>query len=328
MADYPEALESDPDGVSTALEVGATFWHRGDYSDAVKWLRKAVDAAFDEGADDRGLALSKVAALLATTVPTTPAPPPPSTIPEPVEPEPMRPVPPAPRVVERAPEVPPPADDPEVEMVAGERPALSSSGLPLPRRTGRPTSREVFIPKEALAAREAQAPRDQHPATREHHPATREVLPPAPSATRTIQGTGGPRESSMLTPFAMPMRVPTPARAPTPRAVEASAQEINERTPTRPLDEPSVEELVHSAFPDPIEEPPKPRVRTRLWNSTDALRVAVSRDGEKTVLRMFDGTDLAEGEIEAVLVGLSGGPELAEMLRVFGDDANSSGEKG
>jgi len=314
MADYPEALENDPDGVSTALEVGATFWLRGDYSDAVKWLRKAVDAAFDEGADDRGLELSKVAALLATTVPTTPAPPPPSTIPEPVEPEPMRAAPLAPRVVERAPEIPPPSDDPEVEMVAGERHVLSSSGLPLPRRMSRAPSREVFVPRDALAAREAQAAREANPPT-----------PAASSATRTIQGAGGPREPAMLTPFAMPMRVPTPARIVTP---DATAQEINERTPTRPLDEPSVEELVHSAFPDPIEEPAKPRVRTRLWNSTDALRVAVSRDGDRTVLRMFDGTELADGEIEAVLVGLSGGPELAEMLRVFGDDANSSGEKG
>jgi hypothetical protein len=185
--------------------------------------------------------------------------------------------------VEQAAEVIPPPTVPLVSM----RPTISSSGLPLARTSAR-ASEAVSEPKPA-------------------------------SATSTIQGTGEAREPAMLTPFAMPRRVPTPRAVEAVAKTEPTAQEVNERTPTRPLDEPSVEELVHSAFPEPPEAP-KPRVRTRVWNSTDALRVAVSREGEKTVLRMFDGTDLAEGEIEAVLVGLSGGPELAEMLRVFGDE--------
>lgn len=333
MADYPEALESDPDGVSTALEVGSTFWLRGDYADAVKWLRKAVDAAFDEGADERGLELSKAAALLATTVPTTPAPPPPTSVPAPVEPAPMpEPVAqvsapaPAPAVPPAVPSVPAPlpsvpAPLPSVPALAVEEPAkpaeaskvtMSGAGLPLPRVTNRPL-------------------RTPTPA------------PTGPSATRTSQGVGTPHEPAMLTPFARM----TAQRVATPRAVEvsepakpaparstaddAAAQEINERTPTRPLDEPSVEELVNSAFPDPPESSdpppaPKARVRTRLWNSTDAIRVAVSREGDRCVIRVFDGADLQEGELEAVMIGLGGGPELADMLRVFGDAETSSTE--
>lgn len=337
MADYPEALESDPDGVSTALEVGSTFWLRGDHADAVKWLRKAVDAAFDEGADERGLELSKVAAVLATTVPTTPAPPPPTSVPEPVEPAPMpepvaaviapAPEPAAPPAVPSVPAPLPsvPAPLPSVPALAVEEPAepvkpaepakvtMSSAGLPLPRVTGRPL-------------------RTPTPA------------PTGPSATRTSQGVGTPHEPAMLTPFARltaqrvatpprPVEVSEPAKAaPAPPAEDATAQEVNERTPTRPLDEPSVEELVNSAFPDPPEasEPPpapKARVHTRLWNSTDAIRVAVSRDGDRCVIRVFDGADLQEGELEAVMIGLGGGPELADMLRVFGDTETSSAEK-
>jgi len=333
MADYPEALESDPDGVSTALEVGSTFWLRGDYADAVKWLRKAVDAAFDEGADERGLELSKAAALLATTVPTTPAPPPPTSVPAPVEPAPMPE--PVAAVIAPAPEptVPPavpsvPAPLPSVPALAVEEPTkpaepvkpvetskvtMSGAGLPLPRVTGRPL-------------------RTPTPA------------PTGPSATRTSQGVGTPHEPAMLTPFARmtAQRVATPPRAvevtepakpaPAPSTAEdAAAQEINERTPTRPLDEPSVEELVNSAFPDAPESSdpppaPKPRVRTRLWNSTDAIRVAVSREGDRCVIRVFDGADLQEGELEAVMIGLGGGPELADLLRVFGDAETSSTE--
>ena len=338
MADYPEALDNDPDGVSTALEVGSTFWLRGDYADAVKWLRKAVDAAFDEGADERGLELSKAAAVLATTVPTTPAPPPPTSVPAPVEPAPMpEPVvvavapPPVPAVPPPVPSVPAPlpsvpAPLPSVPALAVEEPAkpakpaetskvtMSGAGLPLPRVTSRPL-------------------RTPTPA------------PTGPSATRTSQGVGTPHEPAMLTPFARmtAQRVATPPRAvevsepakpapARPTADDVAAQEINERTPTRPLDEPSVEELVNSAFPDPPEssEPPpapKARVRASLWNSTDAIRVAVSREGDRCVIRVFDGADLQEGELEAVMIGLGGGPELADMLRVFGDAETSSTEK-
>ena len=82
MADYPQALDSDPDGVSTSLEVGASFWLRGDREEAVKWLRKAVDAAFDEGSDARGLELSKAAAALATETLSPPSMPKPAAMPE------------------------------------------------------------------------------------------------------------------------------------------------------------------------------------------------------------------------------------------------------
>lgn len=73
MADYPEPLEADPDSVVTALEVGASMWSRGEQAEAMKWLRKAVDEAFEAGLDERGLELSKSAAAIASLVPPAPS---------------------------------------------------------------------------------------------------------------------------------------------------------------------------------------------------------------------------------------------------------------
>ncbi len=73
MADYPEPLDADPDSVVTALEVGASMWSRGEQAEAMKWLRKAVDEAFEAGLDERGLELSKSAAAIASLVPPAPS---------------------------------------------------------------------------------------------------------------------------------------------------------------------------------------------------------------------------------------------------------------
>jgi hypothetical protein len=78
MSDYPEPLEADPDSVVTALEVGASMWARGEHAEGMKWLRKAVDEAFEAGLDDRGLELSKCAAAIASLVPPPPSARPPS----------------------------------------------------------------------------------------------------------------------------------------------------------------------------------------------------------------------------------------------------------
>lgn len=81
---------------------------------------------------------------------------------------------------------------------------------------------------------------------------------------------------------------------------------------------------MHSAFPNPIEPAPPARQRTptRLWNATDAIRVAVSREGDRCVVRVCDGSDLREDEIDAVMIGLDGGPGLADLLQVFGSSEN------
>lgn len=66
MVTFPEPLADENDEIATALEVGAAQWARGERDEAIKWLRKAIDLAFDAGFDDRGLELSKRAAELSS----------------------------------------------------------------------------------------------------------------------------------------------------------------------------------------------------------------------------------------------------------------------
>ncbi len=74
MTTFPISLPEDPEAVLVALEVGRAMWERGDRRDAVKWLRQAVDDAFDAGLDARGLDLSKQAAGLASDPSLAPPP--------------------------------------------------------------------------------------------------------------------------------------------------------------------------------------------------------------------------------------------------------------
>jgi hypothetical protein len=66
MQTFPENHPNDPEPILVALEVGRAMWGRGDTRGAMKWLRQAIDEAFDSGFDERGLDLSKQAATLAS----------------------------------------------------------------------------------------------------------------------------------------------------------------------------------------------------------------------------------------------------------------------
>lgn len=64
MGDIPQSQPNDNDDVSLALDVARARLAAGDHDEAIKWLRKAADAAFDAGDDRRGMELSKAAAEL------------------------------------------------------------------------------------------------------------------------------------------------------------------------------------------------------------------------------------------------------------------------
>lgn len=66
MQTIPQPLDDDCDDVVLALQVAGVRWRNGDQQEAVKWLRRAADAAFDAEQDRRGIELSKLAADLAT----------------------------------------------------------------------------------------------------------------------------------------------------------------------------------------------------------------------------------------------------------------------
>ena len=75
----PATKKDDPEDVSWALSTAEAMWNRGDQVDAVKWIRRAAEAASETEDDDRALELAKAAADLATLVGPIPqtAPPPP-----------------------------------------------------------------------------------------------------------------------------------------------------------------------------------------------------------------------------------------------------------
>ncbi len=62
--EFPPALADDHDDVAWALQTGAVQWNRGGYEDALVWLRRAVDAALQNGAYDRASELTRVTELL------------------------------------------------------------------------------------------------------------------------------------------------------------------------------------------------------------------------------------------------------------------------
>ncbi|WP_394849366.1 hypothetical protein LZC95_18210 [Pendulispora brunnea] len=64
----PAPLADDHEDVSWALSTAKTTWDRGEHTDALKWLRRAAEAASEAEADDRALALAKAAADLTTRI--------------------------------------------------------------------------------------------------------------------------------------------------------------------------------------------------------------------------------------------------------------------
>jgi hypothetical protein len=74
----PAAAASDSSEVTVALEAAATLLENGDAEEAVRWLRRAADAAGSAGDDLRAVALASAAADLKDALPAAPEPAPPS----------------------------------------------------------------------------------------------------------------------------------------------------------------------------------------------------------------------------------------------------------
>lgn len=62
--EIPPALDTDAEDVVWALQTAASLWKRNERADAVVWLRRAAQAAGEALADDRALALARLAAEL------------------------------------------------------------------------------------------------------------------------------------------------------------------------------------------------------------------------------------------------------------------------
>src|SRR5688572_5479203 len=72
----PPALESDSEQVALSLETAQALGENGDLREALRWLRRAADAAEQAGDDMRALTLARAAADLTTRVGGVSVPPP------------------------------------------------------------------------------------------------------------------------------------------------------------------------------------------------------------------------------------------------------------
>ena len=74
-AKFPSPEDSDAEDVVLALETANALWGRSDAKEAIRWLRRAAEAAEEAGDDMRALTLARTAADLTTQVEKdTPAP--------------------------------------------------------------------------------------------------------------------------------------------------------------------------------------------------------------------------------------------------------------
>jgi hypothetical protein len=62
----PAAKREDPEDVAWALQTAEATWSRGEHADALKWIRRAAEAASEAEVDDRALELAKAAADVAS----------------------------------------------------------------------------------------------------------------------------------------------------------------------------------------------------------------------------------------------------------------------
>jgi hypothetical protein len=70
----PETQSSDPTEVAEALEIARTLWEKGERRDAIRWVRRAAEAADEAGETTRVATLARAAAELeeiAASLPTS-----------------------------------------------------------------------------------------------------------------------------------------------------------------------------------------------------------------------------------------------------------------
>ena len=84
-ASIPEVVAADLDDTRWALDTASTLWSQGDRREALRWVRRAAEAAAEGEQDSRALELAKAGAELraAGDLPRTLPPPPPGLSPEP-----------------------------------------------------------------------------------------------------------------------------------------------------------------------------------------------------------------------------------------------------
>jgi len=244
IRDRPPPLEGDSEDVSWALQTADALWKRGDYADAIGWVRKAANAAADAEQDLRVIALAKAAAELSALVDAFGPPPPPpeqqpsARIPSGVDIDVDVAIEPSPSPAAVKPPGPPPKKPPGPPP---KRPTASPR-LPTPNPVPSPL-REVPFAEVASAAMIEEpygAPPAADPIPPSHDPDSARAFPSVPPAPPDFAPT----------PMAMPVAksVHPPAEPPPPHVAIASDAPRAQRTSTAPFGTPDAVARSHPAL--------------------------------------------------------------------------------
>lgn len=240
--EIPQPIAEDPEAVVTALETAAVFGAQGDAQEALRWVRRAAEAASDDGNDLRALALARTAADLSSELQQASNPPQAATeeapSPESAEATPQQdeeesppessaeapaaaaPEPPAPAAFEPPP--PPPPPRPKARPLSTvAKPVAASVPPELPAAQETP-SEEARAPEAQVDAAEAAPASDDTPPD-EPTVSTRASNAPPSVSTRLGPPPKTPGGSSKARPDAAPPSAGPSAAAQTAESAKAEA---------------------------------------------------------------------------------------------------------
>jgi len=318
----PPARKDDSEDVAWALSTAEAMYARGDRGDALKWLRRAAEAASEAEADDRALELAKAAADLASVLgPSTSAPPPPIAVPPPdqLATQPAAPVVRPAAVAARQSAPPPPPRSPPA---AGMRPRPPANPAPAPAPAVTPVT-----PRIVETRRSGRRSRPEIQIARVIDEVTQVAPPPAPPAlvARRRRASRPPQEDPAPPPPA-PRTDPTPPDddgPPTPAEIDAwptqsSVGDLIAAAPEPP--EPDEKTRIGVPAYDPNALPPAEPASTPVLiedpsiRSSQAVRVIVWRTADGGVRIAPAGTRVAAITVDAVLVALDPSADLTAWL--------------
>jgi hypothetical protein len=191
----PKPKKDDPEDVAWALSTAEAMWSRAENADAIKWIRRAAEAASEAEADDRALELAKAAADLASMLVRVENP---DAGPTPSAPPPMSAERPPNTLQSQAPPPPPPPPPPPAQ--------LQNQGPPPPNLSPVMHVAPSRPPPAPVVAMTPRAP---------------SVAPPRAPSVAPPRNVGGPQSGSQAGPPSKPSapaKAPTPARAVAPQA--------------------------------------------------------------------------------------------------------------
>lgn len=178
-------------------------------------------------------------------------------------------------------------------------------------------STRVTVPSAAPEKTDAAAEHERDVSKRETRPAPRDEVVERPHFDRKF-----------ITPLAMHRTTtpPRPVAAPSSeeRPSERAHGEHHESAPAAVISElpegatrPAISEESLASY-EKLVASDRSRATREPWVTTGAVRVAVSREGSRVIVRPHDGGVLLDGEVEALLVATPDAERLFRLLKVEG----------